>query len=378
MEKDLTTFFAPPERSTYEELKEQTEKFKEIPSITDFMDAIPVFYLILNENRQVVYANEVTLKFVCKKNIEDVYGMRPGELLQCMYASTRKEGCGTTKYCRTCGAVKAILHSLDGDISVEDCTIAVDKSFDNLELRVWTRPYEYGGKDYCLFAVQDIHHETRRRALEKVFFHDVSNTLNSLTLSYELIPYTKADKLDELLKRIDEISNRLKNEIESQRELLAAESNELELAPSQFYAQDIIQESYQQHQLYAKKKNRKIIFQKSPENPMIQSDKVLMLRVVGNMLKNAIEGAGDNGICSLGYELHNDSVCFRVHNPGFIPDELQHQIFTRSFSTKGKDRGLGTYSMKLLGEKYLEGKISFESNKREGTTFYAEFPIVLK
>jgi sensor histidine kinase regulating citrate/malate metabolism len=47
-------------------------------------------------------------------------------------------------------------------------------------------------------------------------------------------------------------------------------------------------------------------------------------------------------------------------------------MFKRSFTTKGIGRGLGTYSMKLLGEKYLKGKVGFESSKQNGTTFYIE------
>jgi sensor histidine kinase regulating citrate/malate metabolism len=61
-----------------------------------------------------------------------------------------------------------------------------------------------------------------------------------------------------------------------------------------------------------------------------------------------------------------------VHNQGFIPKDVQLQIFQRSFSTKGEGRGIGTYSMKLLGEKYLKGKVRFESLDKNGTTFYIE------
>ena len=38
-----------------------------------------------------------------------------------------------------------------------------------------------------------------------------------------------------------------------------------------------------------------------------------------------------------------------------MPDEVKAQIFERSFSTKGRGRGIGTYSIKLLTERYLEG-----------------------
>lgn len=43
--------------------------------------------------------------------------------------------------------------------------------------------------------------------------------------------------------------------------------------------------------------------------------------------------------------------------------KLLLRIFQRSFSTKGaKGRGLGTYSMKLFGETYLGGQVSFRSS----------------
>jgi sensor histidine kinase regulating citrate/malate metabolism len=48
------------------------------------------------------------------------------------------------------------------------------------------------------------------------------------------------------------------------------------------------------------------------------------------------------------------------------------QLFQRSFSTKGTGRGIGTYSMKLFGEKYLEGRVDFESTRENGTTFFIE------
>ena len=50
------------------------------------------------------------------------------------------------------------------------------------------------------------------------------------------------------------------------------------------------------------------------------------------------------------------------------------QFFQRSFSTKSSGRGLGTYIMKLLSERYLDGKVSFASTEDDGTTFYASFP----
>ncbi|MCC6352468.1 MAG: ATP-binding protein, partial [Verrucomicrobiae bacterium] len=63
-----------------------------------------------------------------------------------------------------------------------------------------------------------------------------------------------------------------------------------------------------------------------------------------------------------------------VHNTGHMPRHVQLQLFKRSFSTKGEGRGLGTYSMKLLGEHYLRGTVDFTSTPESGTTFRVTFP----
>ncbi|MBE2197330.1 MAG: hypothetical protein IAE79_01890 [Anaerolinea sp.] len=67
--------------------------------------------------------------------------------------------------------------------------------------------------------------------------------------------------------------------------------------------------------------------------------------------------------------------CFWVHNPAVMSPTVQLQIFKRSFSTKAHDRGLGTYSIKLLSERYLGGAISFTSSAGEGTVFTAVYPL---
>ena len=54
-------------------------------------------------------------------------------------------------------------------------------------------------------------------------------------------------------------------------------------------------------------------------------------------------------------------------------DAVRGRIFKQAVSTKGKGRGIGTYSMKLLTE-YLQGHISFRSTPDAGTTFEACFP----
>jgi sensor histidine kinase regulating citrate/malate metabolism len=64
------------------------------------------------------------------------------------------------------------------------------------------------------------------------------------------------------------------------------------------------------------------------------------------------------------------------HRPVFMPEEVQLQVFARSFSTKGPGRGVGTYSIKLPTERYLGGRASFETCRETGTTFTVRYPLV--
>ena len=57
--------------------------------------------------------------------------------------------------------------------------------------------------------------------------------------------------------------------------------------------------------------------------------------------------------------------------------EVQLGVFQRSLSTKGSGRGLGTYSMKLLTERYLKGHVSFTSTASGGTTFTIRIPAAI-
>ncbi len=57
-----------------------------------------------------------------------------------------------------------------------------------------------------------------------------------------------------------------------------------------------------------------------------------------------------------------------------MPEAVQLQLFQRSFTTKGLGRGIGTYSIRLLTERYLGGKVSFTSTPAAGTRFELSFP----
>jgi sensor histidine kinase regulating citrate/malate metabolism len=121
-------------------------------------------------------------------------------------------------------------------------------------------------------------------------------------------------------------------------------------------------------------RNKIIVIDETATDGTIETDESLLIRVLGNMLKNALEAGSINSKVILSSSVENGSITFSVHNDSYIQRNVQLQIFKRSFSTKGLGRGLGTYSMKLLSEKYLRGEVWFESDEDEGTVFYGKYP----
>ena len=107
----------------------------------------------------------------------------------------------------------------------------------------------------------------------------------------------------------------------------------------------------------------------SPDR-VVNTDRTLMLRVLTNMLKNALEATQVGGRVRIRASAANESVSIIVWNQKAIPNEVKLRIFQKHFSTKtGYGRGIGTYSMKFLGEKILKGTVAFTSSPENGTEF---------
>jgi K+-sensing histidine kinase KdpD len=332
--------------------------------------------MILNRERQVVYTNQGLMNFLHASSDEEVLGKRPGELLHCIHACENESGCGTTEFCRECGAVKAILNSQKDKVQVKkECRI-ISTSGDAYDLRVWASPYTFKSGDYTVFSVEDIGQEKRRHALERTFFHDVNSTLSPIVCCSDLMG--KANDMESAAKYaglVQWAGRMLVDEIESHRRLLQAENRELSVTISTVHPLSMLREVAELFSANQSWQHQNIVVDDTSEGIEVTTDRVLLRRVLRNMLKNALEAAPDGAEVCLAYAQDQSSMVFSVHNPGYIPRSVQLQIFQRSFSTKGKGRGIGAYSMKLFGERYLKGKVWFTTSEEKGTAFFISIPI---
>ncbi|MBU3927085.1 MAG: GHKL domain-containing protein [Bacteroidetes bacterium] len=371
-----TTAYAPAERATLHELKNQSQLMKHDNLLTQVADSVSSLVVILNKERQIVYGNKAFLGMLGPTASENLIGKRPGEAINCMHASQSEGGCGTTQFCTVCGAVNAILEAQQGTQSAKECRIITNEN-EALDLKVTATPYYLNEEQYIFFAIADISNEKRRQTLERVFFHDILNSAGGISgLSSIMTMISDMDEMTETAEIINRAANFLVDEIKSQRMLTVAESGDLVLSFTQIESLTILKELgelYSQHEVI---RDKILSVDKNSVSGQAITDSVLLRRVLGNMVKNALEASSAGGKVILSCSLTEDAIRFTVHNGVYMPQEIQLQLFKRSFSTKGIGRGIGTYSMKLFGEKYLKGKVGFESTENVGTTFFIEIPKV--
>lgn len=375
----METFYASPERSLPSDILSNYNFIKNQPDITSLLDALPNFVMILDENRQIVYLNS-SLHSYFAIDVESSLGKRPGELINCIYSGEMKWGCGTTKNCRFCGMVNSILESqVSENIVTKDCRVISTKGdfWTNYEFSVSSSKFKIDDKFFTLFTLTDISDKKRRLILEKIFFHDLINSAGSLDGVLNLLrEYAKDENQQNLINIASNVSKELIEEVLSQRQILEAENDELitDLKPCNSSSLlNTIVTRMTNHSVSAEKKIQ--IDEDSVDVDFISDIKILK-RILINMVKNALEAINKGEAVRIKAEIKGNSIIFSTNNPNYIPDDIQLQIFQRSFSTKGSDRGLGTYSMKLLAEKYLNGKVYFKSHIKKGTTFYCELPMV--
>lgn len=379
---ELLTECASPYRASREVLLAQARHFAEGPLFLRLLDHVPDMVMILNSYRQIVYANRAALHRTGAADLPAIVGLRPGELFHCKHSAETPGGCGTTRFCRHCGAVKAILQTHIGQFSVEECrmTVATERGEEALDLRVWASPMKMQDEQFTCFVVMNIADEKRRLWLEKIFLHDLMNSATALRgFAWLLQSGESGVEADgEFVHTIGALSDRIIDEIEAHQQLVAAENNELKVQVTRVNSREVLDEIFKTYNNADRLNGRVLRIDSRAEAIEMSTDRMLLLRVLGNMTKNALEGAVPSELVTLGCQQEPEAVAFWVHNPTYIPENVRLQIFNRSFSTKGPGRGLGTYSMKFLTEHYLGGRVSFTSTEASGTVFTATYPVALQ
>jgi K+-sensing histidine kinase KdpD len=370
----MKTFFASPKRSSKDELNRQIQTITHNSLIDGVMHLIGGLVAVLNKNRQIVALNHSLLELLGVEQPQTVLGLRPGEALGCVYADEMEAGCGTSSYCLSCGAAIAIVSSQETKEPVEsDCALVAECCGHRKDLffHVIASPIELQNEQFILIFLYDNTHQQYQASLERTFFHDIKNTISGLLNAGELLALTVSKDNKEMARHIITMTERLSREVELQRYLSKAGPDGVGVRQELLSIDRIIDETYKTVAHHPANEDRKIRILNRAPKACVRTDLALIIRALSNMLINACEASDAD--CDVIFEAKRikDEIVFSVWNHKAIPESIRNRIFQRNFSTKdGIGRGLGTFSMKLIAERLLGGRVYFQSSNGEGTRFY--------
>ena len=367
---------APPERLGVLDVDREKQKLAgHIGS--RYFDFFPLPLVVLNSCRQIIFSNKAFLEALGIQELGDFLGKRPGEAMGCVYAQVEEAGCGTSLFCRECGALKAILESMAHNATArQDCQLLVQEHGETSarDLRLFVSPWEVESDRYYVISVVDIADEKRRDLLERIFFHDILNAAGGAKALVDILFDEVPEETKESLSLVQASLFGLVEEIKKQKQLLAIENNEYALSMITLQGAELLTLVANEYRTHPVAVGKRICISPDSVNIPISSDYALLMRVLVNMTLNALEATSEGGTVTLGLEEAGDFARFWAANSKVMTEAVKVQVFKRSFSTKGAGRGLGTYSIKLLTENYLGGKVGFTSEAPDGTRFWVKIP----
>lgn len=225
--------------------------------------------------------------------------------------------------------------------------------------------------------------EAFKNEIENLMRHDLKTPLNAVINFPAMIKKNPrlSSEQREYLKIIRESGESMLEQINSSLEMYKLEegthlpeNTETDLQPLLFAFRE---------SLFTLTDERKITLAFSYPSPeqiglngslLLSTDQPLFKRLLGNLLKNAIEASPDNGIVEVSVSLPEHGLLIAIHNAGAIPLEARSRFFAK-FNTVGKfnGTGLGAYGAKLIADT-LGYDLTFSTDELTGTTLLIRIP----
>ncbi|MFW5768454.1 MAG: sensor histidine kinase [Spirochaetota bacterium] len=367
--------FDPKKRLPLPEVDRQAKRLLSSDWFSALLAEVPSIILILNSNRQIIFVNKDLPSELRMLPEEEVIGLRPGESFGCIRAVHGEHGCGSTKFCSVCRLADAIARSENGERVESECHLLV-RNGESLNLGVKATPFELDGDRYVFCVIHDIGETKTKKVLERIFLHDMQNTVGTLYSIRDLIDELSHEELKEIVVEEAEV---LMEELQSYRLMIHAESRELVVKPEPVEIGGLLRGIVESLKRMQDFKDQPVEVD-VPEGLSLNTDRILLERILKNLIKNGFEAEKGRGKVRVkvyetdGAHFPGGGLRCTVSNPTVMPEADQINIFRKIPGNKGGGRGWGTYSVRLLTEAYLRGRVDFCSSEGEGTIFEVTVP----
>ncbi len=209
--------------------------------------------------------------------------------------------------------------------------------------------------------------------------HEIRTPLASIRGYLELLTEEAPADLHPLIRPIDLSSNRLFETLNSVLDLAQLESGSVNLSPQFLDVAALTRESVETFQQQAQKKDLSLTVETDPDEIPVYLDRGVLVRSLDNLIGNAIKFTEEGGV-TVRAEANDRTVWLEVEDTGIGIDDQYLPKLYEAFSQEStgaareyEGTGLGlTITNQLVS--LVDGTLSVESTKGEGTTFTMEIP----
>ncbi len=216
------------------------------------------------------------------------------------------------------------------------------------------------------------------REMARQVSHEVKNPLTPMRLSVQYLDKAIKEDPDNAKELIGKVSKTLVEQIDALAEI-ANSFADLAKMPQAFNEKIVLNEVVETvHDLFRSRDDLEIKLIEPMNELLVHADKNHLIRILNNLIKNAIQAIPSDRRGKLELELsQSDGMAkIRVSDNGIgIPEEMKPKVFTPNFTTKSSGTGIGLAMCANMIES-VNGKIYFNSVVDKGTDFYVEIPLL--
>lgn len=218
------------------------------------------------------------------------------------------------------------------------------------------------------------------REMAKQVAHEIKNPLTPMKLSIQYLQQTLRTGSEDIKDMAQKVCATLIEQINSLSKIATEFSNFAKMPQAQSEKLILNEIVSSAHDLFRKRDDIDIHLTVPIDELYVYADKDQILRVLNNLINNAIQAIPDDRrgqiLISLDSNQRNAIICVRDNGSG-IPEELQPKVFLPNFTSKSSGTGLGLAMCQQIIEA-ANGKIYFKTVPGKGTGFFVELPLMKK